>query len=256
MATTRALFFVLGTVALIHPKAAFAADAKPADAAAPAAGAATTPAPAPAGGAAATPAPAPQSSDEAFDVRVKSLEEQVNDIKEKIFRTKARLLLLQETVVGGDIVSGARAVIIHKNEMGSNFLLTSAAYALDGQPIYTKVDVNGDLSGKDQVEIFNGRIVPGTHQLTVKLEYQGHGFGPISYLEGYKFKVTSSYTFNAEGGKATTVNAIGYEKGGPFAELKDKPDVKYETQVSKVAAQKDTGDKSGDKPADSKPATP
>ena len=119
---------------------------------------------------------------------MKSLEEQVNDIKEKIFRTKARLLLLQETVVGGDIVSGARAVIIHKNEMGSTFLLTSATYALDGQPIFTKVDVNGDLSGKDQVEIFNGRIVPGTHQITVKLEYTGHGFGPISYLEGYKYQ--------------------------------------------------------------------
>ncbi|MBS2027968.1 MAG: dihydrolipoamide acetyltransferase [Deltaproteobacteria bacterium] len=186
---------------------------------------------------------------------MKSLEEQVNDIKEKIFRTKARLLLLQETVVGGDIVSGARAVIIHKNEMGSTFVLTSVAYALDGQPIFTKVDVNGDLSGKDQIEIFNGRIVPGTHQLTVKLQYTGHGFGPISYLEGYKVSLASSYTFNAEGGKATTVNAIGYEKGGPFAEYKDKPDVKYETSVSKVAAPKDSGDKPAEKPsADAKPA--
>ena len=167
---------------------------------------------------------------------MKGLEEQVNDIKEKIFRTKARLLLLQETVVGGDIVSGARAVIVHKNEMGSTFYLTSASYALDGSPIFTKVDVNGDLAEKDHIEIFNGRIVPGTHQLTVKLEYQGHGFGPIDYLEGYKFKVTSSKVFNAEGGKTTTIQAIGYEKGGPFTELKDKPDVKYESTVSRALA--------------------
>jgi hypothetical protein len=229
--------FVLGSTAFIH--GALAAGAKPAAAApapkplaAPAPAAESKPAPEAAGSADAAVKP---TSDEAFDVRVKGLEEQVNDIKEKIFRTKARLLLLQETVVGGDIVSGAKAIILHKNEMGSSFRLTSVAYALDGSPIFTKVDVNGDLADKDSIEIFNGRIVPGTHQLTVRLEYKGHGFGPISYLDGYSFRVSSSYTFNAEGGKATTVQAIGYEKGGPFAELKDKPDVKYETQVQKSA---------------------
>ena len=43
-------------------------------------------------------APPPQkplTADEAFNARVKTLEEQVVDLKEKIFRTKARLLLLQ-----------------------------------------------------------------------------------------------------------------------------------------------------------------
>jgi len=238
LATVRALFTTFTLVAFSG--VAFAADpappAAPAAAPAPAADPSTSPAAAtPKADAKATP---PQSSDAAFDIRVKTLEEQVNDIKEKIFRTKARLLLLQETVVGGDLISGARAVIIHKNEMGSSFVLTSAAYALDGSPIFTKVDVNGDLASKKQIEIFNGRIVPGTHQITVKLQYQGHGFGPIDYLDGYKFKLTSSYTFNAAGGKSTTVDAIGYEKGGPFAELKDKPAVKFETQVSRSEASK------------------
>src|SRR5687768_13485659 len=59
----------------------------------------------------------PQTADEAFHTRVKTLEEQVVDLKEKIFRTKARLLLLQETVLGGDLSTGARAVIFHRNEM-------------------------------------------------------------------------------------------------------------------------------------------
>ena len=60
--------------------------------------------------AAAAPAESAQTADEAFTTRVKTLEEQVVDLKEKIFRTKARLLLLQETVLGGDLSSGARAV--------------------------------------------------------------------------------------------------------------------------------------------------
>src|SRR5581483_11223629 len=71
-------------------------------------------------------------SDRQFDLKIKGIEEKVNDLKEKIFRTKSRLLLLQETVLGGDISSSAKAVIFHDNEMGSAFVLESASYTLDG----------------------------------------------------------------------------------------------------------------------------
>ncbi|HYV47041.1 MAG TPA: dihydrolipoamide acetyltransferase [Myxococcaceae bacterium] len=195
-------------------------------------------------------APAPQkplTADEAFNARVKTLEEQVVDLKEKIFRTKARLLLLQETVLGGDLSSGARAVLFHRNEMGSSFVLESVAYALDGAPIFTKVDVNGDLDKREEFEIFNGRIVPGQHQIAVRLVYRGHGYGIFSYLEGYKFKVQSSYTFNAEAAKVTTVKIVGYEKGGITADLKDRPAVRYDVEVAKDAAMK---------PQDATPAAP
>ncbi|HXN40965.1 MAG TPA: dihydrolipoamide acetyltransferase, partial [Myxococcaceae bacterium] len=83
----------------------------------------------------------PSTADEAFTTRVKTLEEQVTDLKEKIFRTKARLLLLQETVLGGDLSIGSRAILVHRSEMGSSFAMESVAYALDGAPIFTKVDV-------------------------------------------------------------------------------------------------------------------
>ena len=82
---------------------------------------------------------------------------------------------------------------------------------------------NGDLDKREEFEIFNGRIVPGQHQIAVRLVYRGHGYGVFSYLEGYKFKVQSSYTFNAEAGKVTTVKVVGYEKGGITTDLKDRP---------------------------------
>jgi hypothetical protein len=177
----------------------------------------------------------PQTADEAFDTRVKTIEEQVVDLKEKIFRTKARLLLLQETVLGGDLTTGARAVIFHRNEMGSTFVLESVAYSLDGAPIFTKVDVNGDLDKREEFEIFNGRIVPGQHQLSVRLKYRGHGFGVFSYLEGYKFNVNDSQTFNAEAGKVTTVRVVGIEKGGITTDLKDRPAVDFRLESAKDA---------------------
>ena len=180
----------------------------------------------------------PVTSDEAFQTRVKTLEEQVVDLKEKIYRTKARLLLLQETVLGGDLSSGARAVLVHKNDMGGSFALDSVAYALDGAPILTRTDKDGDLSKRPEFEIFNGRIVPGQHQVAVRLVYRGKGFGVFSYLEGYKFTVSSSYTFSAEPGKVTTVKIVGYEKGGITTDLKDRPAVRYDVEVNREAAPK------------------
>jgi len=180
---------------------------------------------------AAPPAAAPQSADELADLKVKTLEERVNDLKEKVFRTKARLMNLQEMVVGGDVTSGARAVLFHRNEMGAEFRLESVTYTLDGAPIFTKVDREGDLDKRDQFEIFNGRVVPGNHQITVKIVYRGHGFGVFSYLDDYRFKVQSAYVFSAEPGKTTQVKVVGFEKGGITAELKDRPAVRYDVDV-------------------------
>jgi len=211
--------------------------------------AAPAPVPAPPAGAVSAagvaPAAAAQTADEAFATRVKTLEEQVVDLKEKIFRTKARLLLLQETVLGGDLSTGARAVIFHRNEMGSQFVLESVAYALDGAPIFTKVDTNGDLDKREEFEIFNGRIVPGNHQIAVRMVYRGSGYGIFSYLEGYKFKLQSNQTFSAEGGKVTTVKVVGYEKGGITADIKDKPGIRYDITTAKDQALNKAAEQAG-----------
>jgi hypothetical protein len=183
------------------------------------------------------PAGGPLTADEAFDTRVKTLEEQVVGLKEQIYRSKARLLLLQESVLGGDVSTGARAVVVHKNEMGGSFLLESVAYALDGAPIYTQVDTEGGLDKRLEFEVFNGRIVPGQHQIAVRMVYRGN-YRVFSYLEGYKFKVQSSYTFNAEPGKLSTVRVVGFEQGDITTDMKDRPAVRYDIDVSKDPGRK------------------
>ncbi len=245
--------------AVTPASAAPAAQAAPAPAApapgaapalAPAAGPVAAPAgspaaPAPAvtpGAAAAAEAARSPGVDEAFELKVKSLEENVNELKEKIFRTKARLLLLQETVLGGDITAGAKAVLVHRNEMGSQFVLESVSYALDGAPIFTRVDNDGDLDKKQEIEIFNGRIVPGNHAISVKLQYRGHGYGVFSYLEGYKFRVQSNYTFDAQGGKVTQIKIVGYERGNITTDLKDRPAVKYDVDVMRDTVKRASAD--------------
>jgi hypothetical protein len=200
------------------------AQPEPAPAAAPAPAAPT---------ATAIPALAERTANEAFDLRVKALEEKVVDLKEKIYRTKARLILLQETVLGGELSSGARAVLVHRNEMGPSFVLESVAYALDGAAVFSRADNEGDLVGTQELEIFNGRIIPGQHQIAVRLVYRGSGFGVFSYLDGYRFKVQSSYTFNADAGRTTTVRIVGYERGGVTTDLQERPAVRYDVEVSR-----------------------
>jgi uncharacterized small protein (DUF1192 family) len=179
--------------------------------------------------AAAAAAPAGAAADE---LEVRSLQERVAELKERIYRTKARLLTLQELAIGGDVAARARAVLVHRNEMGSSFYLESISYALDGAPIFAKADVDGDLEKREEIEIFAGRVVPGHHQLSVHLVYRGHGSGLFSHLEGYRFKVQSSYAFDAEPGTVSSIKVVGFERGGVATELEDRPAVRYELKTA------------------------
>lgn len=168
-------------------------------------------------------------------MRLRSLEKNVNELKEQIFRTKARLNLLKETVLGGTL-GASRAVIHHKNEMGNSYRLIKAIYALDGVQIFSKADDTGRLAEMPEFDVYNGAIQPGSHTLTVMLVYQGNGFGVFSYLKGYKMTVHSSHTFVAGEAKSTAINVVGYEKGNITTNLQDRPAVDFRINVVAVEA--------------------
>ena len=176
------------------------------------------------------PAPAAAAEGGAYTVRLRALERNVNDLKEQVFRTRARLNLLKETVLGG-VIGASRCVIKHKNEMGASFRLIKAVYALDGVQIFNKADDTGRLSEMTEFDIYNGAIQPGSHTLSVQFVYQGYGFGVFSYLKGYKFKASSSHTFVAADDKATVVLVVGYEKGGMATNMEDKPAVEFRVNL-------------------------
>ena len=179
-----------------------------------------------------------------YAVRLRDLEQRINELKEQIFRSKARLSLLAETVLQG-VVAGAQAIVIHENRMSSSYRLVKAVYALDGAPIFNKADEDGSLAEREEFEVYNGSIVPGEHTLTVNLEYRGHGYGIFSYLKGYRFKVRSNYSFTAPEGRAVQVRVVGYEKGGPTAPLEERPAIRYMEQVrdrGRARSEEDGGD--------------
>ena len=206
-----------------------------------------TPAP---GGAPPSPAPPPPSdpatagqtnANGSYTVRLHDLERRVNELKEQIFRSKARLNLLKETVLHG-VIAGSRAVITHRNEMGSMYTPIRYVYALDGQEIFSKTDESGKMADQKEIEVFNGSITPGNHTLSVQMVYQGNGYGVFSYLKGYKFTAKSSRTFTAPEGKQLQLKVVGFEKGNPVTtDPKDRPAVDFREQL---VADKDTLPKS------------
>lgn len=171
----------------------------------------------------------------AYAVRLRDLEQRINELKEQIFRSKARLALLAETVLNGTI-AGAQATIVHENRMSSQYRLVKAVYALDGAPIFNKADEEGSLGDRESFDVYNGAMVPGEHTLTVNLEYRGNGYGIFSYLQGYRFKVRSNYTFNAPEGRSVSLRVIGYEKGGATAPIDERPAIRYVEQVTQSNA--------------------
>jgi hypothetical protein len=175
----------------------------------------------------------PGAGEGGYTVRLRSLEKNVNELKEQIFRTKARLNLLKETVLGGTL-GASRAVIHHKNEMGTSYRLIKAVYALDGVQIYSHADDTGRLAEMPEFDIYNGAIQPGSHTLTVMMVYQGNGFGVFSYLKGYKMTVRSSHTFVAGEAKSTAITVVGYEKGNLTTNLQDRPAVDFRVNVMSV----------------------
>jgi hypothetical protein len=209
-----------------------AGDAPPPAEAAPAATEAPAEAP-PASAVTAAPASDLATAEQEYEIQVKDLEGKVNDLKEQIFRSKAKLTLLTQAVTEGGLGQGARIILVHKNEMGSNFVLTEVNYFLDGAPLWQDVDEEGKrLSAMKRHVVWEGNIVEGAHTLSVQMTYRGNGSGVFSYIQGYTFNLKDSHTFSAEPGKVVLLESIGFEQGNFTTELTDRPAMRFDTKLT------------------------
>jgi len=198
----------------------------PATAAPAAATSATPSSPAPAGGAA---APIDGST---YVVRLRDLEQHIDELKEQIRRSHTRLSLLSDTILSGG-AGGARAEITFRNDLSSAFRLTGALFVLDGAVQYNKQDESDDsaLANQKDIPIFIGSIPPGDHTVQIVLQLRGNGYGVFSYLKGYKFKVPSSHSFTITEGKTLKLDVIAWEKGDVTTDLTDRPAIRFTENV-------------------------
>ncbi|MGH7438848.1 MAG: hypothetical protein ACRENE_24440, partial [Polyangiaceae bacterium] len=142
---------------------------------------------------------APKPADSAMNgatyaVKLRDLEQRVDELKDQIRRSHTRLALLSDTIIGGG-AAGSRSTVEFKNEMSNAFVLTTALFVIDGQVQYNRTDDSGSLGEQKDIPIFTGSVPQGDHTIQVGLTFQGNGYGVFSYLRGYKFELKSSHSF-------------------------------------------------------------
>mgnify|MGYP006971714130 CR=1 FL=1 len=161
-----------------------------------------------------------------YGAKLRKMEEDVVSLKERIYATKTRLVLLKERILS-DVVNGAYAIVVHKNDMGAAFTLDQVMYYIDGKKKLFLRNKAGNLDKERQIEVFSGSVSPGNHVISVEMVYKGTG-SVFTYLDGYKFKITSKYTFYASEGRIVKIQSVGYEKGDFTYSLEERPAIKFE----------------------------
>ncbi len=170
-----------------------------------------------------------------YSVRLRDLEQRVDELKDQIRRSHTRLAMISDTILSGG-AAGSRAEVDFKDEMSSAFQLTHALFVIDNQVQYNKQDDSGTLADQKEIPIYTGSVPPGDHTIQVALTFQGNGYGVFSYLRGYKFEVKSSHSFTAVEGKALTVTATAFEKGGVTTPLEQRPTIEWHESLKPFAA--------------------
>jgi hypothetical protein len=169
-----------------------------------------------------------------YAVRLRDLEQRVDELKDQIRRSHTRLALLSDTIIGGG-AAGSRSEVEFRNEMSSAFQLTGALFVIDGQVQYNRADEGGALADQKEIPIYSGSVPPGDHTIQVALTFQGNGYGVFSYLRGYKFEVKSSHAFTAAEGKTITIRATAFEKGGVTTPLEQRPTIEWQEKLQPLA---------------------
>lgn len=183
------------------------------------------------------PAAPPTSGDEeAVDLEhdLLTIEEQVDSLKERVFRSKATLQLLREIVIES-AASGARTSVWHVNKLGTGWTLEAVTYLLDGQSRFSKSDPGGSLNGTPELKVHEGPIAPGDHTLSVDFKVRPTGFGVFKYARSYQIDVRSTFDFSVEVGRSCTVRAVLTDRGGAVKALEERARVDYELKCERIS---------------------
>jgi len=167
-----------------------------------------------------------------YAIRLRDLEQRIDDLKEQIRRSHTRLSMLSDTILAGSGGGGSRAIIKYSNDISMAWRISKLLIVLDGTVQYSKTDQQGVIADAGEIPVFTGTIPPGAHTVQVLVNLTGTGFGVFSYLKGYKFEIRSDYSFTSLEGKTTNLQVVSFEKGGAIARFEERPAVRYAEKVT------------------------
>lgn len=180
-------------------------------------------------------AAAEADADAAASRDLRTVEESVHGLKERVFRSKATLQLLRELVIESATM-GSGVSIWHVNDLPRAYVLESVQYFLDGRSVYAWADPEGEREAPREVQIRDQTVAPGSHNIQVTMVLRGNG-GVFGYVNQYQFKVQSSYTFEVADGRLTTLRVRAESQGGVRRAFVDRPTIVYEERAEALQAE-------------------
>jgi hypothetical protein len=172
----------------------------------------------------------------AFNRELGMVEERVDDLKEKVFRSKAALKYLQEVIATGNTGGGARFSIVLRNNLGAGHVLEGVTFFLDGQIKYAGNDnaVDKALRAGTGLEVHQGSLSPGTHELTATYRIRSTGFSVFSYAKGDTYEIRVRNSFEAKMGDACALVATVRE-GAAVNSFKDRTGVDFKLNCERMS---------------------
>ncbi len=101
-----------------------------------------------------------------------------------------------------------------RDAVGPTYRLLSVNCSIDGVVVHSGKPARGMM--------FDRRLPPGNHTITIAAEYQGEGGGVISYLEDYHFRGHARRAFLIQPGTTTHIQVSAYERGGPTVAYEER----------------------------------
>jgi hypothetical protein len=169
------------------------------------------------------------------DREILGVEQQVNELKERVFRSKATLQLLRELVLEGSGV-GTRLVLLHEEKLASSYVIESVQIFLDGKTVYARSVSDGEIES-EEIKVLERSLPAGSHEIMVNYTMRGNGYGVFSYLNDYKFRLQSTYEVEIPEGKKQVVKIELDEKGGMVKRYTKRPSVSYELRSEEIRSE-------------------
>jgi hypothetical protein len=164
----------------------------------------------------------------AYQTRLRELQNRVVALKEEIFRTKTRLTLIKERLLN-NVIAESKLVLVHDNDLSGSYKVMEVVYYLDDNKIYFGDSSSAEARGTKAFNVYDGNVIPGHHVLAVEYVLKGDS-AFFTYLEAFRFRVRSTFTFFAPRGRISVVRAKLYERGGALSDFRDRPHVKFDTE--------------------------
>jgi hypothetical protein len=157
----------------------------------------------------------------------RDLERRTFELKDQVFRSKARLTLLSETLVSTN-VGTTRAIIVHKNQMGRLFQPIRVSYQIDGREVFSKDDPAGVNTDGKELVVWDSGVKPGEHTVGVTVVYRGNGAKVLSYYDKFTYTARAAHRLTTTEGQTTRLVVRCFEKGNVLtARIEDRPEFEF-----------------------------